>query len=67
MRNDLATLPWLLEQYLVVENYLEAAGALAALKAGLSMASLRRPLRRVPVTGSCGVVTSMCRADRGTD
>jgi Protein of unknown function (DUF3326) len=49
MRNDLATLPWAAEQYLEVENYLEAVGALAALRSGLSLASLRRPLRRVPV------------------
>jgi hypothetical protein len=49
MRNDLSLLPWAAGQYLVVENYLEAAGALAAIKAGLSLESVRRPLARVPV------------------
>ncbi len=47
MRNDLSLLPWAEGQYLVVENYLEAVGVLAALKAGLSLKSLRRPLKRV--------------------
>ena len=49
MRNDLATLPWAPGQYLHVANYMEAAGALAALKAGLAWQSLRRPLERVTV------------------
>jgi hypothetical protein len=55
MRNDLSLLPWAEGQYLVVENYLEAVGALAALKSGLSLKSLRRPLKRVE-TVARGVV-----------
>ncbi len=47
MRNDLSLLPWRPGQFTVVENYLEAVGAMTALKAGLSLASLRRPLERV--------------------
>ena len=49
MRNDLAALPWPPGQYVEVETYLEAAGALCALRAGLSLESVRRPLRPVPV------------------
>jgi hypothetical protein len=49
MRNDLAALPWQPGQYIEVETYLEAVGALCALRAGLSLESVRRPLRPVPV------------------
>ncbi len=45
MRNDLSTLPWAPGQLHVAENYWEAAGILAALKAGIDPASLRRPMR----------------------
>jgi len=44
MQNDTAALPWAPGQYCVVENYLEAAGALCAMKAGITAASVRRPL-----------------------
>ena len=50
MRNDTASLPWAPGQYVVVDNYLEAAGALCAMKAGIASASVRRPLRAAPVT-----------------
>jgi hypothetical protein len=49
MRCDLQRLPWAAGQLIVVDGYLEAAGALAALRAGLSPESVRRPLRKVPV------------------
>jgi hypothetical protein len=35
---------------MVVDSYLEAAGLLAALRAGLAPDSVRRPIRGVPVT-----------------
>ena len=44
MRNDLANLPWNEGQLNIVENYWEAAGVLAALRAGMSPDSVRRPL-----------------------
>ena len=44
MRNDLNALPWGEDQLHVVENYWEAAGVMAALKAGMSPGSVRRPL-----------------------
>ena len=45
MRNDLANLPWQHDKYYLVENYWEAIGIIAALKAGVSPASTRRPLQ----------------------
>ena len=44
MRNDLARLPWAAGQLRVVENYWEAAGVVAALRAGLDPDSARRPI-----------------------
>jgi hypothetical protein len=44
MQNDLHTLPWASSQLHVVENYLEAVGVITALKAGITLSSLRRPL-----------------------
>jgi len=49
MRNDLASLPWTDGQYIEVDNYLEAAGVLSALKAGISLETVRRPLHRAVV------------------
>ena len=49
MRNDLSVLPWRRGQYHRVANYWEAAGVMAALKAGINPASVRRPLAPVPV------------------
>jgi len=43
MKNDLKMLPWLPGQFYQVDNYWEAAGLLAALKAGVSPDSVRRP------------------------
>jgi len=44
MQNDLHTLPWASNQLHVVKNYLEAVGVITALKAGITLSSLRRPL-----------------------
>ena len=44
MRNDLDSLPWKPAQFFRVENYLEAAGVLASLRAGISPWSTIRPL-----------------------
>jgi hypothetical protein len=44
MRNDLTALPWAADQLHIVENYWEATGVLAALKAGIATESVRRPL-----------------------
>lgn len=44
MQNDLRALPWAPGQLHLVENYWEAVGVMAALKAGIAPDSLRRPL-----------------------
>ncbi len=49
MQNDLTALPWAAGQLHVVENYWEAAGVIAAMKAGIAPESVRRPIQRVPV------------------
>ena len=49
MRNDLMALPWATGQFHVVENYWEAVGVLAAMKAGIAPESVRRPLQPVNV------------------
>ena len=43
MCNDLSVLPWDKGQFFQVENYLEAAGILNAIKNGISPQSIRRP------------------------
>jgi len=48
--NDLAALPWSYNQLFHAENYLEVAGIIAALKAGISLDSVRRPLNSAQVT-----------------
>jgi len=49
MKNDLKLLPWKQGQFYLVENYLEAAGLVAALKAGICPLSVRRPLQKAAV------------------
>ena len=44
MKNRLEFLPWQDERFFSVDNYLEAAGVVAALRAGLSPRSVVRPL-----------------------
>lgn len=50
MRNDLSTLPWKDGQLYVVNNYWEAAGLVAAIRAGIAPEALRRPMRRTKVS-----------------
>ena len=45
MRNDLSTLPWKAGQFFSAENYWEATGIIAALKAGIDPHSVRRPIK----------------------
>ena len=52
MQNDLSILPWQEHQLLHAQNYWEAAGIVAALRAGLAPDSLRRPLPRTKHTHS---------------
>jgi hypothetical protein len=50
MSNDLSALPWTAGQFHTVNNYLEAVGVLCALRAGLALESVRRPIFPAPVT-----------------
>ena len=54
MRNDLASLPWKEGMFYQVENYWEAAGMMAALKAGIEPYAVRRPIRPVRVDPAPG-------------
>lgn len=47
LRNDLHFLPWKPGKFFQVDNYLEAAGVILALKSGLNLASVKRPLPSV--------------------
>ena len=49
MRNDLEELPWKPGQLFRAENYLEAAGVVAALRAGIAPQSTLRPLELAPI------------------
>jgi hypothetical protein len=49
MRNNLEDLPFSQGKLFIVENYLEAVGVMAALKAGVSVESTRRPLAQTRV------------------
>ncbi len=44
MKNDLRALPWADHQYFEVKSYMEAAGLMCAMRAGVDPASTRRPL-----------------------
>jgi hypothetical protein len=52
MRNDLSSLPWSEGQFHCAANYYEAAGILAALRAGIDCNAVRRPLEPTRVTCS---------------
>ncbi|HUW34010.1 MAG TPA: DUF3326 domain-containing protein, partial [Planctomycetota bacterium] len=49
MRNDLTKLPFAPGKLFIVDNYLEAAGVIAALKAGVAVSSVRRPMKDTKV------------------
>ncbi len=49
MRNDLSQLPWKKGQFNQVDNYLEAVGVMNALKAGVTLESVRRPISATKV------------------
>jgi len=49
MDNDLTRLPFRKGKLFLVENYLEAVGVMTALKAGVTLNSVRRPLKKTRV------------------
>ncbi len=63
MRNDLRSLPFRAGQLHYAQNYYEAAGILAAMKAGVAPATLARPMQpirieRVPAQAEIEVAAS---------
>jgi len=50
LKNDFNSLPWAPNQLIYVENYWEAAGVIASLRAGIAPESVRRPLGFTQVT-----------------
>ena len=50
MNNDLDQLPWATGQFHRVPTYLEAAGVMLALRAGLSIKSVKRPLESTKIS-----------------
>jgi hypothetical protein len=50
MATSLSSLPGASQGIYFVENYLEAAGVLAALRSGIDLASVRRPIHPTKVT-----------------
>ncbi len=64
MKNDLARLPWRKGQLIVVQNYLEAVGVMNALKAGVTLESVRRPILDTRVTSkSTSFLSDSARTD----
>ncbi|MCH7712566.1 MAG: DUF3326 domain-containing protein [Chloroflexi bacterium] len=59
MKNDLSCLPWSPGQFHIVENYWEAAGVMAALKAGIDPKAVRRPLLQAEVRTSTAPVSAI--------
>jgi len=55
LENDLSSLPWKPNQLLLVDNYLEAAGVVAAMRAGIAPGSVRRPFGFAPTATYKGV------------
>ena len=50
MQNDLSGLPWAPGQFHQVSNYWEAVGVIAAMRAGIDPAAVRRPLDETTVS-----------------
>jgi len=67
MQNDLSALPWSKGQYFEVDNYLEAAGLMAAMRAGVDPATVRRPLAPTVVEHVSGANNSTGKKHRAVD
>lgn len=50
MRNDLGKLPFASGKLFIVDNYLEAVGVMTAIKAGVAVNAVRRPIPQTNVT-----------------
>ena len=54
MRNNLEDFPFRAGKLFIVENYLEAVGVITALKAGIAVDTVRRPIRKTRVVTKKG-------------
>ena len=66
MKNDLSQLPWQKNQFFLAENYLEAAGIVGALKAGITIDSVRRPISATEISTSTNHGYSTAADQRNT-
>ena len=64
MRNDLRRLPFAPGKLFFVDNYLEAVGVMTALKAGVCLSSVRRPIPDTSVSCEKSVVEEKIRPQR---
>jgi len=62
MKNDLEELPFVPGKLFIVDNYLEAVGVMTALKSGISVSAVRRPLAETKVTSE-----RLCEQLKGYD
>jgi hypothetical protein len=62
MRNDLEALPFAPGKLFVVNNYLEAVGVMTALKAGVAVPSVRRPLAETIVSSESAEQAGVAQA-----
>jgi len=62
MKNDLEKLPFAPGKLFIVNNYLEAVGVMTALKGGISVSAVRRPLAETKVTSE-----RLCEQIKGYD
>jgi len=62
MKNDLGKLPFAPSKLFIVDNYLEAVGVMTALKNGISVAAIRRPIVETKVT-----TERLCEQLKGCD
>ncbi len=53
MRNELGKLPFGPGKLFIAENYPEAVGIMTALKAGVALSSVRRPLAETKISREC--------------
>jgi len=53
MRNELGKLPFGTGKLFIAENYPEAVGIMTALKAGVALSSVRRPLAETKISREC--------------
>lgn len=61
MQNDLAQLPWRNNQFFLAENYLEAAGIVSLLRAGVSIDTVKRPIPETKVSDVQATETKILR------